>query len=330
MPVQIFFCYAHEDELLLKKLKTHLKPLQRQGLIDLWHDRDIIAGTDWQREISKHLNEAQIILLLVSSDFMESDYCYGIEMKRALERQECGEKCVIPIIIRHVYWQAALGKLQALPTDGIPVTDPYWHDWDRAFFDVAKGIRRAAENWIDKIRWLDEGNAQYKAREYAKALAAYGEALRIDASFAKAYNGKGDVLRDLRRNEEALVAYERATAFKPDYMWAWHNIGIVLHRIRRYEEAIAPFERAIELDPANVWPWFEKGQALRYLRRFEEALISYERASELDPNNRHAWQNKGKVLFELERYEESLEAYKKAILLGLSPSDHYCYIVRTL
>src|SRR5947209_947894 len=87
-PLEIFCCYAHEDEALLNKLKTHLKPLQRQGLIDVWQDRDISAGTQWEQEINKHLDEADIILLLVSPDFIASDYCYNIEMKRALERDK--------------------------------------------------------------------------------------------------------------------------------------------------------------------------------------------------------------------------------------------------
>src|SRR5216683_1299922 len=112
MPVKIFFCYAHEDEPLLNKLKTHLKPLQRQGLIDVWYDRDITAGSEWEREIDAQLDNAQIILLLISPDFMDSDYCYGIEMQRALERDQRGEARVIPVIVRPVYWQGEpLGKL---------------------------------------------------------------------------------------------------------------------------------------------------------------------------------------------------------------------------
>src|SRR5437867_12063493 len=103
MATKIFFSYAHEDELLLKKLKRHLRPLQRQGLIDVWHDRDISAGTKWEEEIDKRLNEANIILLLISPDFMDSDYCYGTEMKRALERHERGEAHVIPVILRSIY-----------------------------------------------------------------------------------------------------------------------------------------------------------------------------------------------------------------------------------
>jgi hypothetical protein len=150
MSVKIFFCYAHEDEPLLKKLQTHLRPMQRAGLIDVWHDRDISAGTDWEQQIKDHLNTAQIILLLVSPDFMDSDYCYGIEMQRALERHERGEARVIPVILRHVYWQVALGNLQALPTDAKPIKS--WSDLDEAFFNVAEGIRTIVEEQARKAQ----------------------------------------------------------------------------------------------------------------------------------------------------------------------------------
>jgi len=80
MAIKIFFCYAHEDETLLNTLKKHLRPLQRQGLIDMWYDRDISAGTEWEHEITEQINTADIILLLISPDFMDSDYCYGTEM----------------------------------------------------------------------------------------------------------------------------------------------------------------------------------------------------------------------------------------------------------
>ncbi len=144
MAVKIFFCYAHEDEALLNKLKSHLKPLQREGLIEVWHDRDISAGKEWEREINEQLNTAQIILLLVSSDFINSDYCYGIEMKRALDRHGRNEAKVIPVILRPVYWQGEpLGKLQALPTDGKPVESSGWHSTDEALYDVVEGIRKA-------------------------------------------------------------------------------------------------------------------------------------------------------------------------------------------
>jgi WD40 repeat protein len=145
MSVKIFFCYAHADEDLLKKLKIQLSPLLNQGLIDVWHDRNISAGTDWEQEIKEQLNTAQIILLLVSPDFMASKYINTVELKRAIERHQRGEARVIPIILRPVYWQGVLGKLQALPTDAKPVVDRYWHTLDEALNDVAEGIRIVVE-----------------------------------------------------------------------------------------------------------------------------------------------------------------------------------------
>lgn len=142
MPAKVIFCYAHEDEALLNQLKTQLKPLERQGLIELWYDRDIRAGTPWEHEISQRLNTAQIILLLISPDFLNSEYCYEIEMKRALERHQRGEAHVVPVILRPVYWQGVLGHLQALPKDARPITDPEWHNQDRALHSVAEGLHK--------------------------------------------------------------------------------------------------------------------------------------------------------------------------------------------
>ncbi len=151
MAIKIFFCYAREDEPLLNKLKSHLRLLKVQGLIDFWYDREISAGTEWAQEIDTHLNEAQIILLLISSDFMDSEYINNVELKRAVERHNNGEACVIPIILRHVYWGGKpLGKLQALPTDGKPVISPYWHDLDEAFFDIEEGISKVVEKLTTK------------------------------------------------------------------------------------------------------------------------------------------------------------------------------------
>src|ERR1051326_2313187 len=144
--IEIFFCYAREDEELLKELEKHLQPLKRQGVIDVWHDRQISAGSEWEREIDAHLNSAHIILLLVSPDFMMSSYCYSKEMTRAMERHERGEACVIPVILRPVYWQdAPFGKLRALPTDAKAVASRHWYSLDEAFYAVMQGIRAAVQ-----------------------------------------------------------------------------------------------------------------------------------------------------------------------------------------
>src|SRR5436305_14472561 len=118
---EIFICYAHEDEGAVKELLMHLGVLKRQGFLDVWYDREIRAGMEWGKEIDAHLTSANIILLLISQYFMNSDYCYGIEMLRAIERHERGEARVIPVLLRPVYYQKApIAKLQALPTNRKP------------------------------------------------------------------------------------------------------------------------------------------------------------------------------------------------------------------
>src|SRR5579883_2684961 len=94
-PVELFYSYAHEDEKLRKKLETHLSMLRRQGLIAEWYDRNISAGSAWAQEIDERLRTAKNILLLIRPDFIASDYCYGVEMKLALERHEKREARVI-------------------------------------------------------------------------------------------------------------------------------------------------------------------------------------------------------------------------------------------
>jgi hypothetical protein len=142
--VEIFISYAHEDETLRRKLEKHLKLLQRQGLITTWYDREITAGEEWKNAIDSHLESANIILLLISSDFMASDYCYDIELNRALERHESNEVRVIPVILRAVDWhRSPFGKLIALPTDGKAITS--WPNEDEAFTDVVRGLRRVID-----------------------------------------------------------------------------------------------------------------------------------------------------------------------------------------
>lgn len=116
--------------------------LKRQGLIDAWHDRRIAVGSDLDNSIRSELEKAEVILLLVSPDFLASDYCYDIEVTRAMERHVAGEARVIPIILRHCEWKSApFGKLLAAPKDGKPINT--WTDLDEAFLDVVQKIKTA-------------------------------------------------------------------------------------------------------------------------------------------------------------------------------------------
>jgi hypothetical protein len=165
-PIEVFFSYSHRDELLRDELAKHLSILKRQGVITDWHDRQISVGTEWQGAIDDHLNSAQIILLLISADFLASDYCYDIELRKALERYDRKEAHVIPIILRPVDWHdAPFGKLQALPKNAQPIT--IWANSDEAFLDVARGIRQTVEQlkreYQRKLEQLEQTQRQEEA-----------------------------------------------------------------------------------------------------------------------------------------------------------------------
>jgi len=135
----IFFSYSHKDEELRDKLEVALSTMKRQGLIEAWHDRRLRPGDEFDRGVKAELERADIILLLVSPDFINSDYCYDVEMTRAMERHERGEARVIPVILRPCLWHSLpFGKLLGIPRDGLAITR--WPDMDEAFLDVSQHI----------------------------------------------------------------------------------------------------------------------------------------------------------------------------------------------
>ncbi|MEO0646380.1 MAG: toll/interleukin-1 receptor domain-containing protein [Cyanobacteria bacterium J06650_10] len=144
--VEVFLSYAPEDEYLKDELAKHLRLMERQSLISTWSACEITAGSEWAEETDEKLNSADVILLLISADFLASDYRWDAEILRAIERHETGETRVIPIILRAVEWETSyFGKLQALPRGAKPVTS--WANVDEAFADIASGVRKAVESF---------------------------------------------------------------------------------------------------------------------------------------------------------------------------------------
>ena len=149
--LKLFYCYAREDKNYHEELDNHLSNLKRLHQIRSWSDREISPGVNWKQAIDQELNTAHIILLLVSANFMASDYCYGIEMKRALKRHEMGEARVVPILLRAVDWEdAPFSNLQVLPTDAKPVS--LWPDRDEAFWDIAQGLRKVIREFQNLLK----------------------------------------------------------------------------------------------------------------------------------------------------------------------------------
>jgi TIR domain-containing protein len=141
--INVFILYAEEDLELKQELETHLSVLSQRGYIDVWHEGKIIYNKNTDAVISEYLSQSQIILLLISANFLAPD-CYGKyeqDLKNAYERQKQGKAEIIPVILRPCIWQMDfLAGLNPLPAGGYPVRSRHWDTHDLAFQNITMGI----------------------------------------------------------------------------------------------------------------------------------------------------------------------------------------------
>ncbi len=139
-PLELVCCYAQEDKPYLEDLLKQLRPLEHAGLIRVWHRQKIVPGRPWEEEVTRHLNSAAIILLLISADFIASDYGYEVEIPLALKRQAAGEAQVIPVLLKAVHIETEpFAHLKLLPGNEKPIA--LWPNREAAFADVVQNIR---------------------------------------------------------------------------------------------------------------------------------------------------------------------------------------------
>src|SRR6266852_1787441 len=214
MAYEVFISYSHQDQALRQKLDNHLANLKRQNIITSWYDGDITSGTEWQPLIMEHLNNAQIILLLISDDFMASDFCYSIEMTQAIARHDANQARVIPIILRQVDWQGApFEKMQALPTGGKPVTN--WRRRDEAFADIVIGIRKAIDDLASKSN-ITKQESPWNI-PYERNLLFTGRRDVLERLFEALRKGKKAALVGLGGIGKTQTAVEYAYRYRDDY-----------------------------------------------------------------------------------------------------------------
>jgi len=245
MAVDTFLCYAHKDAPLVDQLETHLRPLQEQGLINMWYDREITAGSEWEHVIDKHLSTARIILLMVSPDFMNSDYSYSVEMQQALARHKHGDAIVIPVILRPVHWQwSPFAKLQALPTGAKPITSSAWDTLDEAFLNVAEGIRQTVEDLTGstppRLTSIDRATADRKIDEARLKVQQWAERILREE------------LWDWPLLGEALQLAHEAIESDPKCQRAWTFLADAYHHIGKTELAEQCLHKSKSLAPSNL------------------------------------------------------------------------------
>ena len=153
-PIDVFIAYAKPDKVLVERLRKQLSAAERIGLVDAWHDGEIEIGTDKEEAAQKAMEEAEIVVLLLSADFFASEYLYEKEMKRALELSKANKTTVIPVLLKECTWQLTpIANLQILPKNGVPVTNEHWKHPDRAFKHVVDEII-----WVSNQIRKEQGN----------------------------------------------------------------------------------------------------------------------------------------------------------------------------
>ncbi|MDQ2902728.1 MAG: phycobilisome rod-core linker polypeptide [Ktedonobacteraceae bacterium] len=233
--IEIFFCYARADEDFRRKLESQLSVLKHLDIISLWHDQNISAGADWREVTNQHMNAAHIVLLLISPDFMVSDFCFSDEVKRALERYALGEARVIPILLRATDWrEAPFGTLQALPGNALPITA--WRDPDEAFLNVTKGIKNVIGELITRQQPRNIALFKYEMQDgRASPLWIASSAFSLDGTYEAWFSTK----RDFSSNE--IIGQTWIKTSNPEHTFIIHFVSGGTFR-----------ERSLS-DPGNQW-----------------------------------------------------------------------------
>ncbi len=285
--INIFIAYTPTDRSYLEELQVHLSVLERLGLVDkIWYDGMVEVGRDWESTILDALHQSDIILLLVSADFIASDFCYHQEMQQAIRLHEEGKVHTIPIIVRPCLWERApFSKLNVLPKGGQPLSSSEWPHEDVPYVQITKAVediilvlkqealspdeqkrhlefqrsREEAEHYFAAGKWLEAEVKYQQALHFAKSESA-SEFLPIERRIEQCHN-EIFFQRQLARAEEAFkekryldarAASTKALDFKPDSSEA------------------AKLKAATEAALASVAPKREKpaeeGQGTRFLQ----------------------------------------------------------------
>lgn len=356
--VRVFISYSHKDDDLRDRLRAHLSLLERDGLVEAWDDRAILAGDEWADEIDQRLELADIILLLVSADFIRSEYCYGKEMTHALERHAAKDDraVVIPVILRACDWQSApFAKLQSLPRDGKPLSE--WKSEDDYFAAVAKGLRKRILSLVEPGQgWLTRVGARLRDPAWWQRPAVLATAIIFMAvlvaallwwrtasnDVAQAVNQGTDLLRvgryvDAQKQIEPMC--RRWLVGSPAcFVRDKAELGAILENqgstldIERFAQQLEILKTQHPVDDPDLL-LFTGGVALhvrdpqRRLEQVDKALQAFTRAIELAPRFAEAYYYQASVHLMRARtnadYIHARDLLDKAIEIAPHDSSHY-------
>lgn len=208
-PVRLFYSYSHKDEDYRVEFENQLRSLRNQGWVEDWHDRMLVPGQNWEREIDKRLFSSDLILLLISVNFISSDYCWQVEMEQALELHERGLATVIPVMVHPCEMRSTpFRRIQGLPPGLRPIST--WENQDSAWAEVAKGICDVISQMLS-----DGGSVEKQKGHQGRGVRG---TVRVEISIDRDFDEFST--EDKRRIQKGLAEFLRLD----------HNVEIIMTR----------------------------------------------------------------------------------------------------
>ena len=333
-PLKIFITYSHKNTAAKDELITRLSLLKREGIVDIWHDNEILPGDKWRDAIFSNLADSDLLLYLTSAHSLDSKNC-NKELAAALK----AEIRVIPIILEHCDWQNyQLNDFQVLPDRGLPINK--WQPENQGWQNVIEGVRKV----VHKIQaWTDESSGTFKKELHAEltfqhgnllmmlgqldvAIEAYSDAINLNPHNANTHNNRGIAYAEKGKLDDAIKDYNITIQLRSDYPKVNYNKRIVYTNKGNYGLAIQEAIKMIELNFEFSQAYHNRAVAYSKKGEVELAIKDYTKAIELKPDDPNTYYGRGNIYYEKGDYDRAIKDYTKAI--ELKPDLASAYINR--
>ena len=330
-PLKVFVTYSHKNTKAKDQLITRLGLLKRDGIIDIWHDNEILPGDKWHDAIFSTLAGSDLLLYLTSANSLESENC-NKELAAALN----AEIRVIPIILEHCDWQNHhLSDFQALPDRGLPITK--WNDQSDGWQNVVDGIRKAVDETQTQAKPLSEsiqnrrlaewvfqqGNFLMMLKQTNKAIEAYSHAIDLSPHIASSYNNRGVAYNNRVDLDQAIKDFNRAIQLNDNYAEAYYNRGVIYSEKEDFGKAIKNYNKAIEVKPKYAEAYYSRGTAYGIKGDYNCAIADFNIAIQLKTDYTEAYSNRGNAYNSKGEFNQAIKDYTKAIELNPNYADAY-------
>ena len=330
-PLKVFIIYSHKDVAAKDKLLTCLNVLRSEGLIDVWHENEILAGDKWRDVISSTLTKSDLLLYLVSAASLASEN----SNKKLAEALKANIR-VVPIILEHCDWLShQLSNFVALPDNGMPITE--WFPESSGWQSVVEGLRKSISRMQLQMDWssgasekklraeltFQQGNVLMMLSQIDRSIEVYTRAIDLCPNYGEFYNNRG-VAYDIQGNFDlAIKDYTKAIQLKPHDASAYNNRGIAYGGKGDYERAIEEYDKAIEFKPNFAEAHYNRGIDHQNKGNFDLAIKDYTKAIQLRPDYASAYNNRGVVYIDKGDFDRAIEEYNKAIELKPDLAEAY-------